>query len=256
MRIKSIIFSYIMLSCMPLLANEGIVQFTPPQGWHFADVQSKMNNLRTMVVGPGQSNKLRPCITLGVEHQFKGTIKDYVKLAQALSTSHGAEFKDLGTIRTQAGEARLLQEDSDTTWGNLRTMHVILLKNETVYILTAGASKEEFPKYYSEFFRSMKSLRIEKDVLAGIGDSKRSAVLQDSIDQLKDAWIVWKGVWQKEENQLSDNARKEQLFQEQEFQEKHWMPFTLMLSQQYSDMGPEWKEIVLAQVRADLLAKG
>ncbi|MBA3957626.1 MAG: hypothetical protein H0X51_04420 [Parachlamydiaceae bacterium] len=134
-----------------------IIQFTPPAGWRFADTKSQ-KHVHTMVVGKGQ-RELPPSITLGTDRS-PGTLKEYLKRIKGISESKGGDWKDLGNILTDAGEARLVQEDMKTQWGELRIMYVILLKNGTAYILTAAALKEEFAKFYPEFFRSMRSLRI------------------------------------------------------------------------------------------------
>lgn len=142
--------------------NLDLVQFTPPQGWRFAEGQTKLKNVHSIVVGQGQ-HEFPPSLTLGVE-QYPGTLKEYLKIVKTLSGAHGGDWKDLGTIRTEAGEASLSQEDTKSVWGDLRMMHVILAKNGSVYILTAAALKEEFPQFYPEFFNSMRSLRIEHEL--------------------------------------------------------------------------------------------
>lgn len=140
-----------------------LVEFTPPSGWRFAEKQSQLKNVHSMVIGKGDY-ALPPSLTLGTD-RFPGTTKDYLKRIKSISESHGGDWKDLGIIRTEAGEANLVQEDTKTQWGDLRIMYVILLKKGTAYILTAAALKEEFPKFYPEFFKAMRSLRISKDTL-------------------------------------------------------------------------------------------
>lgn len=82
-----------------------------------------------------------------------------------INTNRGDDWKDLGTIRTEAGDASLSQVDTKSKWGIERLMHVILEKNGTIYILTAAALKNDFPKFYKEFFNSMRSLRFNAEVI-------------------------------------------------------------------------------------------
>lgn len=140
----------------------GAVTFTPPNGWHLADNKTLPKAVQVMVVGKGQ-RELPPSINLAVDH-FSGTLREYLKVrVKASNESQGADWKDLGTIQTEAGNASLSQVDVKTSWGEIREMHVILKKNDIIYILTAAALKEEFPKFYKDFFRSLRSLRINPE---------------------------------------------------------------------------------------------
>ncbi len=139
----------------------GAVMFTPPEGWLLADPKALPENVRVMVVGKG-AKEYPPSMNLTIE-TFAGTLKQYLKIVKAINENKGDEWKDLGTIQTEAGEASLSQVDIKSNWGTERLMHVILLKNGTAYILTAAALKDEFPKFYKDFFNSMRSLRINKD---------------------------------------------------------------------------------------------
>lgn len=137
-----------------------IVQFTPPKGWRFADTTTLPPSVKTMVIGKGNS-EFPPSINLGTE-TYHGTLKHYLKRIKDINTSQGAEWKDLGMIRTEAGDASLSQVDTKTQWGNVRMMHVILHKEGTIYILTAASLKDEFSTFYKDFFTSLRSLRFGK----------------------------------------------------------------------------------------------
>jgi hypothetical protein len=140
-----------------LAKQSDAVIFTPPSGWHLADPKSLPPSVKVMVVGKGE-REFPPSINLGTE-KYSGTLKQYLKRIKEINDSQGAVWKDLGKIRTQAGEASLSQVDTQTQWGNVRMMHAILKKEDMVYILTAASLKEEFPKHYKYFFNSLRSLR-------------------------------------------------------------------------------------------------
>jgi hypothetical protein len=93
--------------------------------------------------------------------EYPGTRKEYLKIAKAISEASGADWKDLGSIQTEAGNASLLQEDFKTEWGMLRMLHVVFLREGMVYILTAAALKDEFAQFYPQFFKSLRSLKIQ-----------------------------------------------------------------------------------------------
>ena len=139
----------------------GAVLFTPPTGWHIADPKQLPPSVKVMVVGKGSST-YPPSINLAIE-EYPGTLKQYLQIVKEINDRSGGEWKDLGTIQTEAGEASLSQVDAKTKWGTERLMHAILIKNGTVYILTSAALKDEFPQYYKEFFLTMRSLRFNPD---------------------------------------------------------------------------------------------
>lgn len=141
-----------------LSQEPGAVMFTPPTGWFLADPKALPSNIKIMVVWKG-TQEYPPSMNLAYE-PYKGTLKEYLRLIDAINKKKGAEWKDLGKIQTEAGEASLSQVDLRSQWGVERQMHVILIKDGTVYILTAAALKDDFSKFYKEFFAAMRSLKI------------------------------------------------------------------------------------------------
>lgn len=133
--------------------------FNPPEGWRVADANSLPKSVKIMVVGSGSGN-FPPSMNLGTE-KFSGTMKDYLKKIKEINSAKGLSWKSLGTLKTEAGVASLSQVDNHTEWGDVRMMHVMIKNGDTMYILTGAALKEEFPKFYSEFFKAFKSLRFD-----------------------------------------------------------------------------------------------
>jgi hypothetical protein len=138
--------------------EEDIVLFTPPIGWHLADSDLLPAHVQAMVIGKGPSS-FPPSMNLSWE-PYKGTLRQYLKIIKNMNSAQGYEWKDLGTIRTEAGNASLSQVDTKTQWGDVRLMHVVLLKNGKIYILTASALKNEFSIFYKDFFSAMRSLKL------------------------------------------------------------------------------------------------
>lgn len=139
------------------------MQFTPPQGWHFAEMSNKLKHVHVMVLAESK-HELAPCISLGTDY-YQGELKDYLKIVKQINDVKGDEWKDLGKIQTEAGEASLSQVNAKTQWGEMRMMHAILLHDGIAYILTTAALKEDFPAYYKEFFQAMRSLKfIDNDI--------------------------------------------------------------------------------------------
>lgn len=166
MRILRLLFCFIMLNCFSYVNSAQqqteTVSFTPPPGWHFADKKDLPPRVKVMVVGKG-GKEFPPSINLTTE-EYKGSLKDYLKIVKEINAAKRGQWKKLGSITTHAGKASLSQLDTPSQWGDLRMLHAILLSNDTVYILTAAALAEEFPKFHKDFFTALKSLKINSEV--------------------------------------------------------------------------------------------
>ncbi|MGZ3632923.1 MAG: hypothetical protein ACXWM7_01160 [Parachlamydiaceae bacterium] len=142
-------------------ATPGAIYFTPPAGWHLADKSALPAHVHLAVVGQGKGS-VAPSIRLATE-KYPGTLKDYLQKVKALNAAKGHAWKDLGKIQTEAGEGSLSQVDRNMEGQDVRMMHTIVLKNGTIYILTAMAAKEEFPSFYKPFFTAMSSFHINDE---------------------------------------------------------------------------------------------
>ena len=133
------------------------IMFTPPKNWNYVSGDQLPDKVKVMVVGKGKKG-YPPSINLGVE-EYKGTTKDYLKIVKRINDEQGGDWKDLGQVRTAAGCASLSQLDTRTEWGWVRMMHIILCKDGAAYILTAASLRDEYSDHYSNFFKTMRSLR-------------------------------------------------------------------------------------------------
>lgn len=231
----------------PIEDEEGIVYFNPPQNWMLADSSILPKSVKLMVIGKS-STGFPPSINLSSE-PFKGTLKEYLKIVKNINSAQGYEWKDLGSIQTQAGTGNLSQVDTKSQWGNVRLMHVILIKNGHVYILTASALRDEFSTFYKDFFNSMRSLKIVKDEYEMITSAQLRTQLKTATDKLKTQWQTL--LAQKQHEQPQTDELKIQLFKSQEFQ-AIWNPFLEMLKQKYSQLGPEWQTLFLQKLEDQL----
>lgn len=226
----------------------GAVFFTPPEGWRMAEPNQLPPNVKVMVVGQGDHN-FAPSINLTVE-PFKGTLKQYLKIVKNINDSRGAAWQDLGTIRTQAGNGNLSQVDVKTEWGDSRMMHVILLKNNNVYILTAAALREEFPRFYKEFFNALRSLHINKNVYEMVSNPKKRADLEKAVAEVKSGWEDTLN------NNTHPNTSLDALFTSDTFQNTYWKPFQEKLSKDHKDMSPNWRQQIQSQTQNEFLSGG
>jgi len=227
-----------------------IVTFTPPMGWSYADQSKLPSSVVLMVIGQSTSSVIPPSMNLAMQ-PYNGTLKEYLKMVKERNEAKGEVWKDLGTIRTAAGKASLSQVDCTTQWGPTRQMHTILLKNGMIYILTAAAAKDEYQTYYKEFFTAMRSLRVLSDPFEMVTVPQQKAQLKAAVEDVK---TQWKDLLKAQQIQpTNDPAALEKLFASDPFQNKSWKPFQEMLKQKFSDLGAEWQELLLNQVKSELM---
>lgn len=160
--LKAIIrYLFVLLIMLPTYLAAINITFDPPKEWRFADQKDLPKSVRVMVVGKSSSD-FPPSINLGTE-EFAGTMKEYLKKVKEINSAQGYSWKNLGKIKTKAGEASLSQAERKTPYGDVKLMHVMLMHEGTVYMLTGAALKSEFSKYYKDFYDSFRSLEIQKD---------------------------------------------------------------------------------------------
>lgn len=221
--------------------REDLIYFTPPSGWMLADPAALPGKVKTMVIGKALSS-FPPSINLSTE-PYSGTLKQYLKIVKNMNSAQGYEWKDLGTIQTAAGTASLSQVDTKSQWGTIRLMHVILVREGSVYILTASALKNEFPSYYKDFFASLKSLRIIKDPYEMIDDRQLRKELQTCVSSIEEKWKLALAKEKSEKPEASVESLQELVFQSEEFQNNVWKPFKETLKKKYYQAGEEWQSL-------------
>lgn len=229
--------------------EDGIVYFVPPTGWRLADNNLLPSHVKVMVVGTGPS--LPPSMNLSIE-SYKGTLKQYLKTIKNMNDAQGYEWKDLGTIKTDAGIASLSQVDTKSQWGDVRLMHVILLKNGKIYILTASALKQDFSTNYKDFFAAMRSLRVAKDAYELVIDAQERSQLKTAAGKLETQWQTLLKQKQQENPEMAIDELKENVFKSEQFQNSLWKPFKEMLDQKYNHLGPEWQSLFMQKMEDNL----
>lgn len=155
-------FRYALLFCLlfSCLYGERSIVFTPPQGWMLLDSKLLSPRIKVMIVGKGKNNFYPPSINLGYE-DYPGSLRDYLKEVKEINKKTGAVWTDLGTIQTLAGIASLSQVDLETEWGEVRMMHVMLIEDKILYVLTAASLKDEFSSFLPTMLSAMQSLRFQ-----------------------------------------------------------------------------------------------
>lgn len=154
------LFCFLLL-CSALSAEPQGILFDPPAGWKMADSAQLPRYVEAMVVGESNSN-YPPSINVSVE-DFAGTLKDYLKIVKKINEAQNSAWKRMGTIETQAGQADLSTVDIQTSWGPVRLVHVILVRDGKAIILTGATKREEFVALYPIMLKSMRTLKVMSD---------------------------------------------------------------------------------------------
>ncbi len=234
------------------IPQEDLAIFNPPSGWMAAD-RSKVDLpplVKIMVVGKPAST-FPPSMNL-TSAPYEGTLKQYLQIVKNRNQQNKNVWKDLGTIQTQAGKASLSQVDSKSQWGDLRQMHVILVKNKTVYILTAAALKNEFSLYYQDFFKAMSSFRVSNNPLDIITDQIQKNELQNEIKKVHTKWTELASQDLPTEVNLSWQEKQERVFNSIQFKTQAWTPFEELLQRKFADLGSDWQTLVKQNVKNEL----
>lgn len=230
--------------------SQELVYFSPPSNWKIADSKLLPKSVKIMVIGESPST-FPPSMNLSLE-PYRGTLKQYLKLIKNMDESRGNEWKDLGFVHTEAGKASLSQVDEPSQWGIKRLMRAILLKNNTIYILTASALKEEFAQFYNHFFNAMRSLRVVKEPLEMVCNVQQRTQLRLASQKLQVQWNSLLARYHLEEANLTEDELKEKVFQLKEFQHSYWIPLQERLNQKHADLGLEWRDLFLNKLKQDL----
>ena len=112
MHLLNLLLITLFIYASPMIAEETFainetIQFIPPTDWRNADKSKLPEHVHLMVVGQG-ANEFPPSISLATE-KYSGTLKQYLKVVKELNSSKGYEWRDLGSIQTDAGNASLSQ---------------------------------------------------------------------------------------------------------------------------------------------------
>lgn len=211
------------------------LRFKPPEGWSAASAETLPPNVKFMCVGKGRGN-YPPSINLGIE-PYKGTLKDYLGMMERVNKAYGDKWTNLGLLDTAAGKASLSQVEMNTQWGAVKLMHLVLIQDRKLYILTAAAKREEFSLYTPALLNSFKSVSLTPDVFAGADPKART--LYRSLLSTHEKFL-------EEHPGMTDAAA----FATEEFQQKWWLPFEEKMRQ----FDAPWSEDAIAHARSTLTA--
>lgn len=157
--------------------------FLPPSGWEIAQLKTPSPHVKIGFLGKG-SGEFRPSINLATE-EVDVSLNQYVQAVKELHLNDPkVQWSDLGKIQMKSGVGKLIQMTQTTPYGDIKILQAFFVKNQTAYILTAAALKEDFPKLQNEMFRSLQSLDLIDQLSASITNPKERAAFESFFASL------------------------------------------------------------------------
>ncbi len=145
-------------------SSVGFANFTfiPPKGWDCVQDRDQLpKKVQVVYIGTGNANFM-PSLNLA-EEPVTISLREYVSAAK---TYHEAEpetaCRELGTIKTKAGNAHVLQIDRKTGWGDVRFIQATLIVNNIAYVITGTCLRDEFGTFCPAFFEAIQTFDVER----------------------------------------------------------------------------------------------
>jgi hypothetical protein len=219
------------LAYLPSLTFAAFAYFVPPPNWNPIDPTKLSSSIEIGFISP--SHKLfKPSLNFTRE-KFTGKPETYIS---ALKRVHTADRKnkwiEIGYVETKSGRAHVAQIDSHKEWGHVRLLQMTLLHGDHAYLITAVASRDEFPNYHNLFLKTFESLWVGPS----LNESLTITELATLEKLKKEVHSAWKG----------DFANKT-------FQKKGWVPMEKKLRKVFKPLGLHWQVHALTVIRDTLL---
>ena len=152
--------------------KDPVCYFRPPRDWELVHPKQYTEHVQIGFVGK-TSGQFRPSINLAIE-KVDVSLKEYVKAVKKIHMAEpGAKWRDLGRFPMEAGEGRLTEITNTSPFGEIRMLQALFVKDDTAYILTAAAPKEEMLKLTGDLLKSLGSLSLTPDLLDSVDNQKK-----------------------------------------------------------------------------------
>lgn len=214
-------------------AKEPFYSFHPPKKWNLADPAALSPRVKVGFIC-NRKKSFTPSMNLAIE-EVALPLKEYIsKVKQIHLSDKKNRWRELGYLQTKSGKAHLSQIETKNSWGHVRLLQSILIKDGYAYILTGVALKDDFPEFHPEFLKSFRSLEIEKCVFCTLETQEKKEQLKAAISSLKETWAPSK-----------DSLKG-----------KPWKTFEAFLTNTFEEKGVYWQIATMQQVQEELIQKG
>ena len=140
----------------------GAFHLDPPKGWDcVSDTSQLPKKVHCIYIGSAKS-ALRPTLNVAIEPTHE-TLSNYYAAAKTYHISEpDTTCQDMGVIKTKCGEAKILQIDRTSNWGNVRFIQASIIIDQVAYVITGTCLREDFSTCCTTFFDTIQSFNVEK----------------------------------------------------------------------------------------------
>lgn len=200
--------------------------FEPPKNWQCVDPKTLSPSVEIGFVGKGKS-KYYPTINLASE-DVDISLNQYVKEVKKIHRADkNTSLRELGSLKTKAGTARLLELSTKTKFGTVKMLQAIWVKYKKAIVLTAAVQKDEFMDMYKTYLKAIRSFTFTNELTDPIQDPKKKQALQSAIAELKT---------------LTDPK----------LAQKKLKKIQKMIQKNYQELGSHWQILILNQIQTTI----
>ena len=236
---------FLLLFCLQCSAEE-FCYFIPPKDWTIANPEAISPRVKIAFVGRSSKGFL-PSVNLATEQVNNLSLQAYVDAVKKIhEVDPNTKWRDLGHYNTPLGQGRLTEMETKNPAGLIRLMQLLVVKEKKAYILTTGALKEEFPKYYKEFETVLASLNSTPDLTSVVASPQKRELLKQMQEGLKASLHQSEGLI----------VTTKSPFELASFQKEAWEPFQKKVISDFSEMGTYWQILFLQDIQNQLNTRG
>lgn len=237
------LFFFLLMSVVFSSAPPFFVTFTPPKGWHLADLSQIKSRVEVGFIKP-KKGFFTPSVTLSLEAVGEMDLTTYLTavMQHYQKASHATYCRKLGMLNTSIGETVLLQIDVENQyqWKKICVLQAISLYAHHAIIQTATCLREDFLTMHETFLQIFKSITIYPSLITSIDNPH----FHSKVETLYSQW---------EKDVASSNTDSKTLFLTPSFQENQWKPFVHFVEKECKAQGPCWQFLAVKYVKACLL---
>ena len=149
---------FLVLVCSTCIA-QSYHFFIPPSNWRLADPKKLSPMVEMCFLGKGKTS-FYPSVNIATEAiDISG--KEYISIVVKMHKDDpNIEFRTLGKIKTKAAVADLFELTTKTSFGTVKMLQMIVVKDNNAYVLTGSMHIDEFKTLSRSILKAFQSFQI------------------------------------------------------------------------------------------------
>ena len=183
-RLSLFLFSFLLSRSIICASLPQFCYFHPPKDWLISNPTNLPKEVKIAFI-QSERKIITPSINLTLEKvdvPIETYIKEVKKIHQADRTT---QCRELGILKTNSGNAHLLEITMKKEWGDVWILQSILIKGGFAHLMTGLSLKKDFMKYHELFLSTFKSLMIVPDLYSSVKDDNPRSILREKIHALR-----------------------------------------------------------------------